>query len=215
MKPKNNKGRPAQISKDDVIQQALSIGLAKVSMHSLGKELGVSATALYRHVDSKESLIVACCDYIMEQVPLPRESNWEETLYSFSRSFRQALLAIPGSVDFIRHNQQFTSSSCVLVDHILGFFIEAGLKPDVGFMAFASVFTRVTDIVQHQEQSLRLAKDPSPTVSHMDVQHLPNLAQFLSQTQAVNYDHYFEDGIKITIEGLKAVYGQTQPSKSS
>lgn len=215
MKSKNGKGRPAQISKDEVIQQALDIGLSKVSMHSLGKQLGVSATALYRHVDSKESLIVDCCDHIMEQVPLPQESSWEEALYSFSRSFRQTLLATPGSVDFIRHNQQFTPSSSVLVDHILGIFIEAGLKLDIGFMAFASVFTRVTDIVQHQEQSQRLTEQASPTVPHMDVQHLPNLAQFLSQTQAVNYDQYFEDGIKITIEGLKAVYGQTQPLKSN
>jgi hypothetical protein len=44
----------------------------------------------------------------------------------------------------------------------------------------------------------------SEMLSQLD--ELPYLAKLLSNTQPLDYDQYFKDGIKITIEGLKAVY---------
>jgi len=208
MKAKSVKGRPAQITKQEIIKCALEIGLAKVSMHALGKALGVSATALYRHVNSKDDLIIQCCDYVMESVAQPHGEDWETYLYSFGNNFRTALLAIPGSVEFVRYNQQFTPSSCVLVNDALRVLDQSGFDIQKGFMAFATVFTKVTDIVQHQEQALYL-KQHSTTESTSDLEgaeHLPYLAQLMSQTEPVNYDEYFSEGLNIVIEGLKAVY---------
>ncbi|PSW22096.1 TetR/AcrR family transcriptional regulator [Photobacterium sanctipauli] len=207
MKAKANKGRPAQISKEEIIECALKIGLQTVSMHSLGKQLGVSATALYRHVSSKDELIILCCDYVMEKVALPKETEWDQYLYTFARNFRMALLSLPGSVEFIRYNQQFTPKTSILANDALGVFRQAQFDAEVGFMAFASVFTKVTDIVQHQEQAQQRHTDSEQQMlPSVDAEKLPNLAWLLSQTKPVDYDRYFEDGIKITIEGLKAVY---------
>lgn len=207
MSTKNKKGRPAQISKKQIVECALKMGLSKVSMHALGKQLGVSATALYRHVSSKEELIVLCCDYVMERVAIPKEAEWEQYLYAFARNFRKVLLSIPGSVEFIRYNQQFTPATSVLANDVLGVFREAQFGAEEGFMAFASVFTRVTDIVQHQEQAERLQLNAeNQEAESVDAEKLPNLAWLLKQTKPVDYERYFEDGIKITIEGLKVVY---------
>lgn len=210
MSAKHNKGRPAQISKAEIVECALKIGLPKVSMHSLGKQLGVSATALYRHVSSKEELIVFCCDYVMKKVAIPEETEWEQYLYSFARNFRTVLLSIPNSVEFIRYNQQFTPSTRILANDVLGVFREAHFEAEVGFMAFATVFTRVTDIVQHQEQAERLQRSSvQQKITPVDAEKLPNLAWLLKESKPVDYEKYFEDGIKITIEGLKVVYCQT------
>lgn len=97
MSEKSSKGRPAQISRKDVVECALNLGLENVSMHALGKQLGVSATALYRHVGSKEALVDLCCDYVLGKVELPQEKDWEAYLYTFAKNFRQALMSIPGS----------------------------------------------------------------------------------------------------------------------
>ncbi len=93
-------------------------------MHALGKQLGVSATALYRHVGSKEALVDLCCDYVLGKVALPQEKDWEAYLYTFAKNFRQALMSIPGSVAFIRHSQSFTPASSIIVNDILGIFRE-------------------------------------------------------------------------------------------
>ncbi|WP_252030565.1 TetR/AcrR family transcriptional regulator C-terminal domain-containing protein [Vibrio sp. SCSIO 43135] len=207
---KSNKGRPAQISKEDVVNGALSIGLSSVTMNSLGKQLGVSATALYRHVSSKHALILMCSDMVLGKVALPEESDWEGYLYTFAERFRQALLSMPGSVEFVRHTQEFTPATNVLANDVLRVLGDAGFEPEIGFMAFASVYTRVTDLVEHQERSSMVkanetsSQENSEMLSQLD--ELPYLAKLLSNTQPLDYDQYFKDGIKITIEGLKAVY---------
>ena len=83
-------------------------------------------------------------------------------------------------------------------------------------MAFASVFTKVTDIVQHQERAefLKNGAEP-PSLPQIDTEQLPNLAWLFEQTKPVNYELYFEDGIKITIEGLKWFISQHSQHKNS
>ncbi|MUJ19684.1 TetR family transcriptional regulator [Aliivibrio fischeri] len=207
MTTKNSKGRPALISKKEIIECALTLGLSKASMNGLGKALGVTAPALYRHMKSKNELIVECCDYIMGKVELPKQSDWESYLYDFGENFRQVLLATPGSVEFIRYNQQFTPNSKILVDNALGVLMNAKFDVQTGFMAFSSIFTRVTDIVQHQEQSqYLLSNGVKPDLQLPDAETLPNLALLFGEVKPVNYDNYFKDGMKITLEGIKAVY---------
>lgn len=209
MNKSKHKGRPAQISKTDIVECALKTGLHQVSMHSIGKQLGVSATALYRHVGSKDELITECCDFVMGQVEIPYELKWEDYLYHFAQNFRKVLLTIPGSVEFIRYNQQFTPASSILVDNMLGVFRLQGFEAQTAFMAFATVFTRVTDIVQHQEHAEQFANNPKqPIQDFINEAKLPHLVWLLKQTEPVNYDRYFDDGINISIEGLKAVYNQ-------
>ncbi len=76
-------------------------------------------------------------------------------------------------------------------------------------MAFASVYTRVTDIVQHQQLANQHSQSAS-TVEQLsiDTNRLPNLAWLMQQAKPVDYEAYFEDGIRITIEGLKVVYSR-------
>lgn len=209
MESKIRKGRPAQISQKEIVECALELGLQKVSMHTVGKQLGVSATALYRYVSSKEELILLCCDHIIEKIAFPDESEWEKYLYSFASQFRTVLLSIPNSVEFIRYNQKFTPASSALVDHALRVFREAQFEAEVGFMAFASVFTRVTDVVQYQEQA---ANSHHSNMEHKEIneKEFPNLAWLLNNAKPVDYERYFEDGIKITIEGLKVVFKNPQ-----
>lgn len=208
MSTQNNKGRPAQVSQSEILECALTIGLQKISMHALGKQLGVSATALYRHVRSKEELIALCCDHVMKNVVIPNETEWDKYLYTFAKNFRTVLIATPNSVEFLRYHQQFTPATSILANDVLGVFRKANFDAEVGFMAFAAVFTRVTDIVQHQEQAERLKSSTEhQDTPPFDVKALPNLAWLLNQSKPVDYEQYFEDGINITIEGLKVVYG--------
>lgn len=201
----NSKGRPAQVSKQAIIECALDLGLSKASMHAVGKALGVSATALYRHVKSKDELILECSDHIVKSVVIPEQTEWTSFLYEFARSFRKSLLAIPGSVEYVRYNHHFTPSSQKLTDHSLGVLLSAGFEVQQGFMAFSCVFTRVTDIVQHQEQSQRVSPPPKGSALADDNQY-KNLALLLKEVKPVDYEAYFEEGVKVTIEGLKAVY---------
>lgn len=44
------------MEKDDIVRVGRELGLSRLSMHGVAKRLGVSATALYRHVDGRWGL---------------------------------------------------------------------------------------------------------------------------------------------------------------
>lgn len=49
-------GRPRQVETDDIIRVGRELGLSRLSMNAVADSLGVSATALYRHVDGRWEL---------------------------------------------------------------------------------------------------------------------------------------------------------------
>ena len=58
-------GRPARISRDDVAEAALAIGLDKVTLAAIGKRLGVDHSSLYRHVSGRDDILLAAADRVI------------------------------------------------------------------------------------------------------------------------------------------------------
>lgn len=57
-------------------------GLGAFTMRSLGRELGVSAMAVYSHFDSRDAILVAVLQRLMASMdtdPVPGEA-WDDTL---------------------------------------------------------------------------------------------------------------------------------------
>src|SRR4051794_30389855 len=61
-----------RLSRERVVDAAIAYidrnGLASLSMRRLGRELGVEAMALYRHVNGREDLLEGIVDRVMEEV---------------------------------------------------------------------------------------------------------------------------------------------------
>ncbi len=65
-------------------------GLAALSMHKLGAELGVRGMSLYSHVDSKDTLLDGIVTVMWEELELPPagSTDWRDTLTSFAHVLR-------------------------------------------------------------------------------------------------------------------------------
>ena len=65
-------GRPARLSRDGICEAAMELlgrtGAADFTLRSLGKELGVDPTAVYRHFDDKDDLLLEVGDRSMAPV---------------------------------------------------------------------------------------------------------------------------------------------------
>nr|WP_090341814.1 TetR/AcrR family transcriptional regulator C-terminal domain-containing protein [Mycolicibacterium malmesburyense]CRL71899.1 transcriptional regulator [Mycolicibacterium malmesburyense] len=85
-----------QLHKRDVVQAATSLldtyGLADLTMRRLARELEVSPGALYWHFTSKQQLLGAVADRILEPVGDARGS-WRERVASICAALRDALLS--------------------------------------------------------------------------------------------------------------------------
>ncbi|WP_159945029.1 MULTISPECIES: TetR/AcrR family transcriptional regulator [unclassified Nocardiopsis] len=90
------RGRPSSpiLSLERVAQDAIRIvtdqGYQHLTMASLARELGVSASALYNHVSSKRDVLVLIQDRINEQIDCSAFATkpWDQALRDWARSYR-------------------------------------------------------------------------------------------------------------------------------
>jgi AcrR family transcriptional regulator len=96
---------PVGLERDLVIDTALGLmdehGVDGVSMRRLADALGVSATALYWHVGSKEGLWSAALERVMSRVVVSDEPDlaWPDRVRKFLFDVRHELLAHPSALD--------------------------------------------------------------------------------------------------------------------
>jgi AcrR family transcriptional regulator len=79
------RGRKPSLTVDDITAAAVRIadaeGLAAVSMARVAKEVGNATMALYRHVRSKDELLLLMSDCALEEPPAePAPGDWREQL---------------------------------------------------------------------------------------------------------------------------------------
>ncbi|MFL1380385.1 MULTISPECIES: TetR/AcrR family transcriptional regulator [unclassified Nocardiopsis] len=84
--PQARRGPKPRLSREAVVRAAIDVadaeGIEAVSMQRVAKELGYTTMSLYRHVDSKEDMLVLMLDTAMDAVPPgPRgDGDWRAGL---------------------------------------------------------------------------------------------------------------------------------------
>ena len=84
--------------RSDVVDRALEVldayGLADLTMRRLGAELGVQPSALYHHVDNKQTLLAAVADEMLARGRRPaRPEPWDACVADVCSGLRDAMLA--------------------------------------------------------------------------------------------------------------------------
>jgi AcrR family transcriptional regulator len=83
--------RDHELTKERIVTAAITIadrdGLAELSMRRIAAALGVSTMSLYRHVPSRDDLILAMIDQAIGEVPLPARppGGWRDALQACAR----------------------------------------------------------------------------------------------------------------------------------
>lgn len=89
-----------RLSVERIVEEALALARQDrtrgISMRPLAARFGVSATALYGHISSRDALLSLMLDHILEEVPgLPTELPWDATLRLGAMRMRDAFGPYP------------------------------------------------------------------------------------------------------------------------
>ncbi|MGO2171114.1 MAG: TetR/AcrR family transcriptional regulator [Micrococcaceae bacterium] len=97
-------GRPRQIEKGDIVRVGREIGLHQLSLNAVAARLGVSSTALYRHVDGRWGLESLVGENILADLQLPDEPSQEtaQHLLSSGLRLRSFILKHPGLAAYVQ-----------------------------------------------------------------------------------------------------------------
>lgn len=124
----------ARLSPDDFVDAALRLaerdGFEALTLRSLGIHLGVDSTAVYRHFESKDALLLAVLDRLLteasdEQV-MPTTPRGR--LESMARVMRTVLLRHPALAPALAGMETTTGGSLRVTDRAIAALAELGLE---------------------------------------------------------------------------------------
>lgn len=129
------RGRPRQISRDQIVAAAVSIGTDDLRMSDVARALDVGAAALYNHVRDRDELLALVAARIMDETefddfePGPH-ATWQEWITAFAHAVRAAVLAHPQLLRYVRLTSAPTALRLDRVEHLATVMDAAGFGVD-------------------------------------------------------------------------------------
>ncbi len=143
--PADSAARP-RLTREKVLRAALKFvdanGLAALSMHKLGAELGVQGMSLYSHVASKDALL----DGIVEamtweaEMPLADGTDWRDALRHLAREIRAVILRHPAAAPLLVSRPVMPTRRLEQVDAYRRLLMREGFTEDRALDVLRTVF---------------------------------------------------------------------------
>lgn len=120
--------------------------LTELSMRRLGAELGVEAMSLYRYFPSKAALLDATVCQVLGRFDLPEgtETDWEEAVRAYARSFHEVASEHPRLFPFLATSAETNGTLRDVADRMRAMWLRAGLDQQTADHAQATVESYVT-----------------------------------------------------------------------
>ncbi|OBJ58482.1 TetR family transcriptional regulator, partial [Mycobacterium sp. 1423905.2] len=97
-------GRPPLIALDDLVRVGRELGMRRLSINAVAARLGVSATALYRHVESRWELERLVGESLLADLHLDEDpaQDLEQHLLSFGLQLWHFSITRPGLASYLQ-----------------------------------------------------------------------------------------------------------------
>ncbi|MFI9504016.1 TetR/AcrR family transcriptional regulator [Nocardia sp. NPDC052566] len=164
-------GRPAALDVDRVVRTAIEsadrAGLSGATLPKIAETLGVTPMSLYRHIGSKDELLVLMADAATGPPPPAEVTNWRAALRDWAVALRATYLAHPWLPHLPIAGPPRGPNAIAWMDAGLRALRETGLDPGVkvGVITVVSGYVRHTDILLQQLEQGRggTGRDESQT----------------------------------------------------
>lgn len=105
-------------------------GLIGFSMPKLGRALGADPTAVYRHFASKDDLVLAIADQLIEEAMagISAQPCWIDTVIDVARRLRRTYLAHPAAASLSACRTTQRPAEMRVVDILIGALLDAGFE---------------------------------------------------------------------------------------
>jgi len=134
-RPRGRRGlRRGSLSAELIVRESMRLldadGTDGFSLPKLGRALGADPTAIYRHFTSKDDLVLAIADHLIEEamVGMSPQPCWVDTLADGTRRLRRTYCAHPAAASLSARRTTQRPAEMRVVDIILGSVLEAGFE---------------------------------------------------------------------------------------
>ncbi|MEM9610659.1 MAG: TetR/AcrR family transcriptional regulator [Actinomycetota bacterium] len=204
-------GRPAALSRAQVVAAAIEVGLRDLTLQSVADELGVSISGLYRYVDDRDHLVALAGDEIAARYVMPpgHTDDVASYLVGIGHGVRSLALEYDGLGDFFgrtgTHSPNWLRTIEGFVRELTAFGISA---PDAVALG-SSVANFTTASVERQrraELDAALGRSTPGRVETVpvgvDPSELPLLRRGQYALAGMSADDYFTWMLESFVDGL-------------
>ena len=131
-------GRPGlrrgSLTPERIVTESLRLldehGTGGFSLPKLGRALGADPTAIYRHFASKDDLVLAIADRLIEEgmVGLEPQACWVDTIIDITGRLRAVYCAHPAAAAISAHRTTQRPAEIRTVNILIGAVLEAGFE---------------------------------------------------------------------------------------
>src|SRR5215472_5210365 len=214
-----------RLTREKVLRAALEFvdanGLAALSMHKLGAELGVQGMSLYSHVASKDALLDGIIEAMTWEAQLPPadRTDWRDALRHLAGEIRGIILRHPAAAPLLVSRPVMPTRRLEQVDAYTRLLMRAGFTEDRamdvlrtvvvyahGYALVEACFTACAGCGPWPEDELGQMRRVTQMVPRDAPDHLLRLAMLFCGR--CNMDDQFTLGIELMIRGLDAENGE-------
>lgn len=180
-------GRPAQITRTQVVDAAVKVGLDQMSMVSVAAVLGVKHSTLYNHVANRDELLALTTDRLFETAPWPQPGGaetWREDATEFAVCLWRLMRDNPGlSTELARRHTKPIAFDDLCprywdaIRSLRSIILQGGLSR-IDTIALADVVLEVT--YTHGSTGWRSDNHDTTKLKGVDPSIAPALAEMLS-----------------------------------
>jgi AcrR family transcriptional regulator len=213
------------LSREQIARTAIAVaddeGLAALSMRGVAAEMGVATMSLYRHVPSKDELLVAMVDAVMAELPLPARGTcgWRARLEAIALLHWEGYARHPWLSHALSLTRpQATPSGMAHTEWVLEALTELGMDAATALRTCVAFIGYIRGMAMSLEPERQAEQDTGMSSQEwMDVHEAtfaPLTSRFptllrLSQTPGVDMglDAIFESGLRCFLDGLEHAWG--------
>ncbi len=155
-------GRPAVIDVNQIRTAGRALGMHRLSLNAVAAELGVSSTALYRHIDGRWELERLVGESLLTELVLRDEptEDIERHLVSFGGQLRAFVLAHPGMGSYLQALFPRGEAGARLLATEVAALHRRGYAPDAAVVLCGAVASLTIAIAAAEERAAAAAQTP-------------------------------------------------------
>jgi AcrR family transcriptional regulator len=207
-----------RLTRDRVLAAAIAHadagGLDALTMRTLAESLEVAPMALYRHVANKEDLIDAMVDTVFSEIGVPASGGeWRSSMRRRAIAVREALARHPWAVGLMESRRTPGPANLRHHDAVIGRLRAAGFDVELTARAYSLLDSYIYGFALTKanlpfDASVGVGEAAATMLAPFPANEYPNLVEFLAEQvmkPGYDYEHEFERGLDIILEGLEGV----------
>jgi AcrR family transcriptional regulator len=214
--PRGRGLRRGSLSPELIVKESVRLldeeGTDGFSLPKLGRALGADPTAVYRHFASKDDLVLAIADHLIEEAMagISPQPCWVDTLADATRRMRRTYLAHPAAASLSACRTTQRPAEMRTVDIVIGAVLEAGFEGAEAALVYRAIGDFALAWAGGEAGFLALdersqASDQAAWTSAylaVDQAEYPNIWQVRLELPDVDDDAIFETILALVLAGL-------------